>query len=51
MAPIQKQTKKEVGLSTRPWITFGVLASMKHRDKLYKEFTLEKSPIKKDELF
>ena len=51
MAPIQKLTKKEVGLSTRPWITFGILASMKQRDKLYKEYTIEKSPLKKNEIF
>ena len=51
MAPIQKLTKKEVGLSTRPWITFGILASMKKKDQLYKDFTLEKSSVKKDEIF
>ena len=34
MAPVQKLTKKEVGLSNRPSITFGILASMKQRDKL-----------------
>ena len=51
MAPVQKLTKKEIGLSNRPWITFGILASMKQRDKLYKEYTLEKTPQKNNEIF
>ena len=51
MAPVQKLTKKEIGLSNRPWITFGILASMKQRYKLYKEYTLEKTLQKNNEIF
>jgi hypothetical protein len=47
MAPIKKLTQKEQGLKNRPWITSGILTSMRSRDKLYKEFALEKEPNKK----
>jgi hypothetical protein len=50
MAPIKKLTQKEQGLKNRPWITSGILTSMRARDKLYKEFALEKDPNKKNEI-
>ena len=50
MAPIKKLTKKEQGLKNRPWITSGILTSMRARDKLYKELALEKDPNKKNEI-
>ena len=39
MAPIKKQTKREQHLEQRPWITKGILKSMKIRDSLYKKMT------------
>ena len=50
MAPIKKLTQKEQGLKNRPWITSGILTSMKKRDKLYKDLTLEKDPIRRTEI-
>ena len=50
MAPVKKLTKKEVRLQKRPWITNGILISMKGRDKKYKEFVKEKDPIVKNKL-
>ena len=47
-APIRKLSKKEMRLKERPWITNGILTSMKERDSLYKEFTNEKDPIKRN---
>ena len=45
MAPIKKLTKKEKGLTERPWITTGILKSMASRDKSYSEFLKEKIRI------
>ena len=44
MAPVKKLTRKEKGLIERPWITSGILASMRTRDLLYSEFIKEKHP-------
>ena len=44
MAPVKKLTRKEKGLFERPWITSGILASMRTRDLLYSEFIKEKNP-------
>ena len=49
-APVRKLSKKEMGLKEIPWITNGILISMKERDSLYKEFTNEKDPIKRNEV-
>ena len=38
MAPVRKMTKKDLGLEQRPWITKGILISMKKRDQYYKVF-------------
>ena len=43
MAPIKRLTKKEKGLTERPWITTGILKSMASRDKSYSEFLKEKN--------
>ena len=51
MAPVHKLSKKESDLQKRPWITNGLLKSMKSRDQLYKDFTKEKNESKKAELF
>ena len=50
MAPIQKLTKKEIGLSTRPWITFGILASMK-KGISFIRILLSKNPLSKKTKF
>ena len=39
MAPMKKQTKREQRLEQRPWITKGILKSMKIRDSLYNKLT------------
>ena len=39
MAPFKKQTKRQQGLQQRPWITSGILKSMRVRDALYKKLT------------
>ena len=36
--PLKKLTKREVKLKSKPWITKGILTSIKQRDKLYKKF-------------
>jgi flavodoxin len=51
MAPMQKLTKKEIGLKKCPWITYGILASMRARDALYKKFTKETDPVLKENYF
>ena len=38
MAPVKKLIRKEKGLIERPWITSGILASMRTRDLLHSEF-------------
>ena len=42
MAPFRQMTKKEIRLEQRPWITPGLLVSMRVRDSLYKQRTQEK---------
>ena len=50
MAPFRKMTKKEISLKQHPWISHGIVTSMKKRDKLYKEFLLEKNFTVRDEI-
>ena len=42
MAPLKKLSKKEIGLKQSPWITFGLITSMKDRDYLYRMYIKEK---------
>ena len=51
MAPIKNLSKKEIKLQEKPWITSGLLKSMKSRDKLHKAFVKEVDPIKKTTIF
>ena len=51
MAPIRKLTKREQKLKINPWITSGLLKSMRDRDKLYKQFTKESDQVKKNDIF
>ena len=43
MAPMKKLSIKEIGLKQSPWITFGLLTSMKDRDYLYRMHINEKN--------
>ena len=51
MAPFKKLTKKEISLKNKPWISQGILKSIKERDKIYKNFTTETVKARKDELY
>ena len=51
MAPIRKLTNREQKLKVNPWITSGLLKSMRDRDKLYKQFTKEPDQVKKNDIF
>ena len=51
MAPIKKLTKKEQGLKLSPWITYGIITSMRTRDSLYKKFANESNPTLKKDYF
>ena len=50
MAPVRRLTKKEINLKQNPWITRGILKSMRSRDKLYKDFVKERDITKKNNL-
>ena len=50
MAPYRKLTKNETRLKQRPWITKGLLVSMRKRDDLLKRMSKEKNPILKLQL-
>ena len=50
MAPVKKLSKKEQGLSQRPWISHGILTSMNKRDQIYRDLSNEKDLLKKEEL-
>ena len=50
MAPYRKMTQRNVRLEQRPWITRGLLVSMKVRDKLSKSRARAKDPQIKSEL-
>ena len=50
MAPYKKLTKKELTLKQNPWISPGIIASMKIRDQLHKEFLNEKNANRKEEI-
>ena len=46
----KKQSKKDGALQNKPWITSGILKSMKKRDIFHKDSATEKDPIKKAQL-
>ena len=50
MAPLKKLSKKEMEFKQKPWLTSGILKSMKSRDNLYKKFLLAKDPLRKQNL-
>ena len=46
--PWRKLNKKEIRLQTKPWITHGILTSIKRRDKLLRKYIEAKDPIRKE---
>ena len=46
--PWRKLNKKEIRLQTKPWITTGILNSMKRRDKLLRKCIAAKDPVRKE---
>ena len=46
--PWKKLTKKELRLQAKPWITAGILTSIKRRDKLLHKWITAKDPVRKD---
>jgi len=47
--PLRKLTKNEIKQQFKPWITFGIINSIKRRDALYKKFIKAKSEeVKQD---
>ena len=46
--PWKKLSKKEVRLQTKPWITTGILNSIKRRDKLLRKYIDAKNPVRKE---
>ena len=51
MAPVRRLNKKEINLLTRPWITIGILKSIKDRDKTHRTFLKENDDKKNKALF
>ena len=51
MAPYRKMTQKEIKLEQMPWITRGILVSMRVRDTLYKSWSREKDVQFKSQIF
>ena len=51
MAPINKMTRKEIGLQERPWINHDILVAMSERNKLHKKNLLEKNHILRQEMY
>ena len=50
MAPCRRMTQKEIRLEQRPWVTQGILVSMRVRDNLYKQSANKNDPIEKGHL-
>ena len=51
MAPYRKMTPKEIKLEQMPWVTRGILVSMRVRDTLYKSWNREKDIKFKTSIF
>ena len=48
--PLKKVNKKQMRLEAKPWITRGILKSIKRRDKLLRKYIKSKDPVRKDQL-
>ena len=51
VAPHRRMTQKEIRLEQRPWVTQGLLISMRVRDNLYKQLANKKDHIEKEVTF
>ena len=51
MAPLKKLTRREIKERQSPWITKGIIKSMKNCDLLYKKISCQKSAPDKAKLF
>ena len=51
MAPVRRLNKKEINILTRPWITNGILKSIKDLDIIHRTFLKEKDDEKNKNLF
>ena len=49
-APFKKLSKREIKLKSKPWITKGILKSIKIKNKIHKKFLKAKDPIRKENL-
>ena len=47
-APIQKLTKAESKLKSKPWLTRGIMTSIKKKNKIYKKFIKAKNSTEKN---
>ena len=47
MATVRCLSKKEANLQQRPWITHGILVSIKERDRIHKSYAKEVDLAKK----
>ena len=45
-APIQKLTKAELKLKSKPWLTRGIMTSVKKKKKIYKKIIQLKTQLK-----
>ena len=47
-APIQKLTKAELKLKSKPWLTRGIMTSIKNKNKISKKFIKVKNSTEKN---
>jgi hypothetical protein len=48
--PFKKVNKKQLRLEAKPWITRGIIKSIKRRDKLLRKYIDAKDPVRKNQL-
>ena len=48
--PLKIVSKKQLRLEAKPWITRGILKSIKRGDKLLRKYINAKDPVRKDQL-
>ena len=48
--PLKKVNKKQLRLEVKPWITRGIIKSIKRRDKLLRKYINAKDSVRKDQL-
>ena len=50
-APIQKLAKAQSKLKSKPWLTRGIMTSIKKKNKIYKKFIKAKNSTEKNILY